>query len=118
MKKQTTIILVLVGFIFGVVAGFTGGKYVGGRELTRIWSHVVEGQLWSSSLWDVTYSHRALKLLKEGQAEKAEHFLQTTLHSALQTVDLLSENLHRPDMLTNADVVSATAFDKELGNSN
>jgi hypothetical protein len=57
-------------------------------------------------------------LLKDGQAEKAEEFLQTMLHDGLGTVDLISENLHRPDMLTNSAVVSARAFDKELKRSN
>lgn len=112
MKKQTAVILVLIAFIGGAVSGFIGGKYTGSRELTRIWSHVVEEDLVASSLLDVTVQYHALKLLKDGQTEKAAAHLQTFLHSSLQIVDTLSTTLHRPDMLTNSAVVNARSFDK------
>jgi hypothetical protein len=109
MKKQTTIIFVLVSLIVGGLAGF----YAGGRAYTRIWMRVVEEQLVSSSLWHVTSMYHAEKLLKDRKTEEAEQFLQVMTHSALQSVDLLSVTLQRPDMLTNSDVVSARLLDKD-----
>jgi hypothetical protein len=104
MKKRIAIILVVVAFGVGGYGGFFLS--------TRIWSHmVVEPQLVSSSLHEIVMVYPALKLLREGQTERATQLLQAQLHNALGGVDLMSETLHRPDMLTNSIVVRARAFD-------
>jgi hypothetical protein len=104
MKKRTAIIVVLVASGVGAWSGF----FVS----TWLWLRVVEDGTVSSSLYHVSAAYAPLKMLKEGQTEKATKHLQVELRSALENVDLMSTTLHRPDMLTNSVVVRARAFDK------
>jgi hypothetical protein len=104
MKKRTAIILVVVAFSIGGYGGFFLS--------TRLWTRIVVGpQLVTSSLHEVVMVYPALKLLREGQTERATHLLQGQLHNALGDVDLMSQTLRRPDMLTNSIVVRARAMD-------
>jgi len=63
-------------------------------------------------LYDISEVYTPLKLLKDGQTARATTNLQIELHSALQSADLVSSTLHRPDMLTNSMVLRAKAMDQ------
>jgi hypothetical protein len=104
MKKRTGAILAVVAFVVGLWTGHFVSSY--------FWSRVVEEGTVSHCLYDVSSVYFPLKFLKDGQAEKATQYLQTEMHGALSGVDLMSTTLHRPDVLTNSDVVSARALDR------
>jgi hypothetical protein len=104
MKKRTGVILAVVAFIVGMWTGHFVSSY--------FWSRFYGEGTITHCLYDVSSAYFPLKLLKDGQTERAAQYLQMQLHGALTGVDLTSTTLHRPDMLTNSAVVSARAFDK------
>jgi hypothetical protein len=103
MKKRTGMILAVVAFFVGTVAGFLVCSYC--------WSRVAEENTVSESLNKVWLAYFPLKLIKDGQTDQAIKHLQTELHLDLQVVDTIADYRHRPDMLTNSIVVNARALD-------
>jgi hypothetical protein len=110
MKKQTVIMITLVAFVIGSLAGYIAGERRGFGESTRIWSRLSEEQTVSTTLADFVRVYPALKLLRDGQTERATHLLQSQLQNGLDGVDLISQTLYRPDKLTNSVVIHARAF--------
>ncbi len=104
MKKRTGAILAVMAFVVGVATGHFVSSY--------LWSRIIEEGLVSHSLNNLSSAYFPLRLLKDGQTDRAARHLEMELQGALQDVDLLSTTLHRKDMLTNSIVVRARAFDK------
>jgi len=104
MKKRTGVILAVAAFFVGTITGLFASTYV--------WSRIYGEGTVTHCLYNLSSAYVPLKLLKDGQTEKATQHLQMELHSALTGVEIVSDTLHRPDMLTNSIVVNARAFDK------
>jgi hypothetical protein len=60
-----------------------------------------------TSLSGVSAAYAPLKLLKNGQTDEATKILEVELDGAMQNVELMSQTLNRPDMLTNSSVIGA-----------
>jgi hypothetical protein len=110
MKKRTGAILAATTFVVGVVTGYLVSSY----SCSRVAGEVAV----SNYLNDVSSAYFPLKLIKDGQTDRASDYLRFQLRVALQCVDAISIGLHRPDMKTNSVVVHARAFDRGLNNSN
>ncbi len=89
-------------FVVGVITGFFVSS--------RLWSRNVEFETTTSALHEVTTALHPLKLLKAGQTREATQVLEVQLGSALRSLELLSETLNRPGLLTNAAVLGAKAL--------
>jgi hypothetical protein len=94
-------------FVLGGLGGYFAGNRAGFRESTLFWSRLSEEQTVNSTLGPIVTLYPPLKLLKEGQTEKATHQMQAELKNALDGVDIISQALHRSDMLTNSLVLRA-----------
>ena len=102
MKKRTAIIIVFLAFVVGAIVGSGTTSY--------LWSRVSESQTIASSLSGVSTAYAPLKLLKDGKSKEATDILEVELDSAMQNIELMSQTLNRPDMLTNSAVVGAKAL--------
>jgi hypothetical protein len=101
-------VFVVIGGAVGLALGFIAGFGVS----TRMWSRAMEEKLVAGSLWRISSMNHLQRLVDDGQTNRAVGDIQVFLHFALDDVDLLSTTLHRPDMLTNSDVVSARSYEK------
>jgi hypothetical protein len=102
MKKRTTVIIVCVAFVVGAAVGFGLSSY--------FWARLSESQIIASSLSGVSTTYAPLKLLKDGKTKEATEILEVELDSSMHNLELMSDTLHRPDILTNSFVVKAKAL--------
>ena len=102
MKKQTIIIIVCVAFVIGAAVGLGVSSFY--------WSRLVGFATVAASTSSVMQAYAPLKLLKDGQTDKATRLLEVELDSAINGLELVSATLNRPDILTNSSVVSAKAL--------
>ena len=102
MKTRTTIIIVGVALVIGAAIGFGISSY--------FWSRLSESQTIASSLSGVSTAYAPLKLLKDGRSKDATDILEVELDSSMRNLELMSDTLHRPDILTNSFVVGAKAL--------
>ena len=102
MKTRITIIIAGVAFVIGAVAGLCVSSY--------FWSRLSDSQTIASSLSGVSTAYAPLKLLKAGKSEEATQVLEVELDSSIHNLELMSDTLHRPDILTNSFVAGAKAL--------
>lgn len=105
MKRRTVMFLVLSGFVAGGVTGHFVSSY--------FWSRVLEDMVVADSLHEVSSAYVPLRFLRRGENSQAVKHLEMTLDLTLRHVEVLSDHLKRPDMLTNSIVVRAKSFPAE-----
>jgi len=102
IKTPTIIIIIAVALVIGVAVGFGISSY--------FWSRLSESQTTASAMSGVSTAYVPLKLLKDGKSREATDILKIELDSSMRNLELISDTLHRPDILTNSFVAGAQAL--------
>jgi len=105
MKKRYVTVLVVAALLIGATAGAVATSFSWLRSAEDFHSHV--------AVANVANSYFPLKLMSEGETNRAIALLQSNLQSGIQSVRMYAESFSRPELLTNSAVRAAIEMSEQ-----